>query len=62
MVDTEVGPPPDGFSVALPDESEKRKRIERAARAEGESVRDFLWNAVALHLDCAEEGMDLQES
>ena len=48
---------PAGFSVTLCDEPSIQKRIRRAARFAGFSVKDFVWRAVAGSVNCCEDDM-----
>jgi len=48
---------PAGFSVAPCDEPSIQKRIRRAARFAGFSVKDFVWRAVAGSVSCCEDDM-----
>ena len=48
---------PVGFSVTLCDEPSIQKRIRRAARFAGFSVKDFVWRAVAGSVNCCEDDM-----
>jgi len=50
---------PAGFSVTLCEEPSIRKRIHRAARFAGFSVKDFVWRAVAGSVNCCEDEMIL---
>jgi hypothetical protein len=50
---------PAGFSVTLCDEPSIQKRIRRAARFAGFSVKDFVWRAVAGSVNCCEDDMIL---
>ena len=50
---------PAGFGVTLCEESSIRKRIRRAARFAGFSVKDFVWRAVAGSVNCCEDDMIL---
>ena len=48
---------PAGFSVTLCEEPSIQKRICRAARFAGFSVKDFVWRAVAGSVNCCEDDM-----
>ena len=48
---------PVGFSVTLCEEPSIQKRIRRAARFAGLSVKDFVWRAVAASVNCCEDDM-----
>jgi hypothetical protein len=50
---------PAGFSVTLCEEPSIRKRIRRAARFAGLSVKDFAWRALAGSVNCCEDDMIL---
>ena len=50
---------PVGFSVTLCEEPSIQKRIRRAARFAGFSVKDFVWRAVAGSVNCCEDDMIL---
>ena len=50
---------PAGFSVTLCEESSIQKRIRRAARFAGLSVKDFVWRALASSVNCCEDDMIL---
>jgi hypothetical protein len=50
---------PAGFSVTLCSEPSIQKRIRRAARFAGSSVKDFVWRALASSVNCCEEDMIL---
>ena len=50
---------PAGFSVTLCEEPSIRKRIHRAARFAGFSVKDFVWRALAGSVNCCEDDMIL---
>ena len=50
---------PVGFNVTLCEEPSIQKRIRRAARFAGLSVRDFVWRAVAGSVNCCEDDMIL---
>ena len=50
---------PYGFSVTLCEEPSIRKRIRRAARFAGLSVKDFVWRALAGSVNCCEDDMIL---
>jgi len=50
---------PAGFGVTLCDEPSIRKRIRRAARFAGFSVKDFVWRALASSVNCCEDDMIL---
>ncbi len=50
---------PAGFSVTLCEEPSIQKRIRRAARFAGFSVKDFVWRAVAGSVNCCEDDMIL---
>jgi hypothetical protein len=50
---------PAGFGVALCEGPSIRKRIRRAARFAGFSVKDFVWRALASSVNCCEEDMIL---
>jgi hypothetical protein len=50
---------PAGFSVTLCEESSIQKRIRRAARFAGFSVKDFVWRALASSVNCCEDDMIL---
>ena len=50
---------PVGFSVTLCEEPSIQKRIRRAARFAGLSVKDFVWRAVAGSVNCCEDDMIL---
>ena len=48
---------PTGFGVTLYEDPPFRKRIRRAARFAGFSVKDFVWRALASSVNCCEEDM-----
>ena len=48
---------PAGFGVTLCEDPPFRKRIRRAARFAGFSVKDFVWRAVAGSVNCCEDDM-----
>src|SRR2546429_10002911 len=50
---------PAGFGVTLCEEPSIRKRIRRAARFAGFSVKDFVWRALASSVNCCEDEMIL---
>jgi hypothetical protein len=50
---------PAGFSVTLCEESSIQKRIRRAARFAGFSVKDFVWRALASSVNSCEDDMIL---
>jgi hypothetical protein len=50
---------PAGFGVTLCEEPLIRKRIRRAARFAGFSVKDFVWRALASSVNCCEDDMIL---
>ena len=50
---------PAGFGVTLCEEPSIRKRIRRAARFAGFSVKDFVWRALASAVNCCEDDMIL---
>jgi len=50
---------PAGFGVTLCEEPSTRKRIRRAARFAGFSVKDFVWRALASSVNCCEDDMIL---
>jgi len=50
---------PAGFGVTLCEEPSIRKRIRRAARFAGFSVKDFVWRALASSVNCCEDDMIL---
>ena len=50
---------PAGFSVTLCKEPSTQKRIRRAARFAGFSVKDFVWRALASSVNCCEDDMIL---
>ena len=50
---------PIGFDVTLCEEPSIRKRIRRAARFAGFSVKDFVWRALAGCVNCCEDDMIL---
>ena len=50
---------PAGFGVTLCEEPSIRKRIHRAARFAGLSVKDFAWRALASSVNCCEDDMIL---
>jgi hypothetical protein len=50
---------PAGFSVSLSEEPSIQKRIRRAARFAGFSVKDFVWRALAGSVNCCEDDMIL---
>ena len=50
---------PAGFGVTLPEEPSIQKRIRRAARFAGFSVKDFVWRALASSVNCCEDDMIL---
>jgi hypothetical protein len=50
---------PAGFSITLCEEPSIRKRIRRAARFAGFSVKDFVWRALAGSVNCCEDDMIL---
>ena len=50
---------PAGFGVTLPEEPSIQKRIRRAARFAGFSVKDFVWRALAGCVNCCEDDMIL---
>ncbi len=50
---------PAGFGVTLCEEPSIRKRIRRAARFAGLSVKDFVWRALAGSVNCCEDDMIL---
>ena len=50
---------PAGFGVTLSEDPLFRKRIRRAARFTGFSVKDFAWRALAGSVNCCEDDMIL---
>jgi hypothetical protein len=50
---------PAGFGVTLCEDPPFRKRIRRAARFAGFSVKDFVWRALAGSVNCCEDDMIL---
>jgi hypothetical protein len=50
---------PAGFGVALCEEPSIQRRIRRAARFAGVSVKDFVWRALAGAVNCCEDDMIL---
>ncbi len=50
---------PAGFSVTLCEEPSIQKRIRRAARFAGFSIKDFVWRALAGSVNCCEDDMIL---
>jgi hypothetical protein len=50
---------PAGFSVTLCEEPSIQKRIRRAARFAGFSVKDFVWRGLAGSVNCCEDDMIL---
>jgi hypothetical protein len=50
---------PAGFGVTLWEDPPFRKRIRRAARFAGFSVKDFVWRALAGSVNCCEDDMIL---
>jgi hypothetical protein len=50
---------PAGFGVTLCEDLPFRKRIRRAARFAGFSVKDFIWRALASSVNCYEDDMIL---
>ena len=50
---------PAGFGVTLCEEAATQKRIRRAARFAGLSVKDFVWRALAASVNCCEDEMIL---
>lgn len=50
---------PAGFGVTLCEDPSIRKRIRRAARFAGFSVKDFVWRALAGCVNCCEDDMIL---
>src|SRR5436190_13307959 len=50
---------PAGFGVTLCEDPPFRKRIRRAARCAGFSVKDFVWRGLAGSVNCCEDDMIL---
>jgi hypothetical protein len=46
---------PAGFAVTLPDDPEIQKRIRRAAKFDGRTVKDYVWNCLSTSVDCLED-------
>ena len=51
--------PPQGFSVSACADRTTWDRVERAARHDGLSVNEFVWQAIASCVNCAEQDMIL---
>lgn len=53
----EESPAPAEFKVTLPKDKRLRDRVTRAANIHGQTIENFVWDALVSHTECMEESM-----